>query len=429
MINLKLLHEKYLSQFVIVLRIILGATFILSGLVKSIDLWGFIYKIEQYLSVWNLDQPRSIVLFVATIISFAEFILGGLLLNGSYKRASVWILLLIMAFMLPLSIYIVIENPVSDCGCFGDFWIISNTVTLIKNILITGGLIYLIFYNSRVLGLYSKYIQWIQVVFLLTFISYIGYEGYSVQPLLDFRSYKIGVSLISTSVDESADNYKFVYRKDGVSKSFSIDELPDSSWEYVDRESISDITDSNHGFSIYLEDFDVTNQAITSSGEEVILIIPDIFDVNIAYTYLINEINRHVTSIGGRFIGLIATSTQGLERWKDLSLATYPLYSADDVTLKEISRGQMSLIYLKDGIIQWKRTIRSINPSLFAKEDNDNILNELYIDGKQQFIVISSILLGLMILLWIINRGGYIVKWHLYRKKQNKSVTLQKQND
>lgn len=427
--KLKELNERYLTKIVWTLRFIIGVTFILSGIVKAIDLWGFTYKIEQYLNVWNISQPHSIVLFVATVISFAEFTLGALLFTGSYKRTSSWLLLLTMAFMLPLSLYIAIADPVSDCGCFGDFWIISNTATFFKNLIITVALVYLSIFNSRVLGLYSKYIQWIQVTSLLIYASVIGYEGYSVQPLLDFRPYKIGTPIIATSTDDSAsDDISFIYEKDGEQSIFTIDNLPDSSWTFIERVELENRFDS-HGFTIYDNDDDVTDLAISDTGEEILLIIPDISDVNIAYTYLINEIHRYITARNGSFVGLLATDSRGIELWKDLSLATYPLYSVEDTSLKEIARGQMSLLYLKDGIIQWKRTILSIDPALFVSPTDKEPLSELYISGWQRFSIISAILIVFMCILWALNRGGYVVKWYLYRKNKNKSVTLQKEKD
>ena len=109
-----------------VLRLALGAVFILSGFVKLVDLWGFVFKIEEYLAVWNLMQPRTIVLVVALLLSGYEFVLGALLAMGCYKRSAPWGLGLMMAFMLPLTLYLWIADPVSDCGCFGDFWKLSN---------------------------------------------------------------------------------------------------------------------------------------------------------------------------------------------------------------------------------------------------------------------------------------------------------------
>ncbi len=94
MSKLSQFNDKYSSIILWSLRIIIGATFIISGLSKSIDLWGFIYKIEQYLHVWNISVPDSIILFTAAGISSSEFLLGLFLATGSYKRLSSWALLL-----------------------------------------------------------------------------------------------------------------------------------------------------------------------------------------------------------------------------------------------------------------------------------------------------------------------------------------------
>ncbi|MBQ7852400.1 MAG: DoxX family membrane protein, partial [Muribaculaceae bacterium] len=118
---LKIFDPKlpYLKYVVWTLRIAIGATFILSGIAKVIDLWGFVYKIEQYLNVWGVPPLRTIVFMTALAISAVEFIVGVMLATGSYKRLSVYIASLLMLVMLPLSVYIVIADPVEDCGCFG----------------------------------------------------------------------------------------------------------------------------------------------------------------------------------------------------------------------------------------------------------------------------------------------------------------------
>lgn len=118
----KIMTGKTLAIAVWVLRVAVGAVFVMSGLVKSIDLWGFCFKIEEYLVVWNVDMPQSLCLIAALLISSAEFILGMMLAVGAYRRSCPWLLTLMMVpFMLPLSVYIFIADPVADCGCFGDF--------------------------------------------------------------------------------------------------------------------------------------------------------------------------------------------------------------------------------------------------------------------------------------------------------------------
>ncbi|WP_304639046.1 DoxX family protein, partial [uncultured Muribaculum sp.] len=182
--DIRTFFERHRTVIVWIFRLIVGGTFIISGLAKMIDVWGSIYKIEQYLNVWGVPQPRSIVFFVALMLSGVEFILGCMLATGSYKRVSVWAMTALMAFMLPLTLYIAIDDPVPDCGCFGDFLVISNTATFLKNVLLVAMLVYLLFNNNKVSGLFSTYTQWLEGFLCVIYVAVIGFFGYSVQPLV-----------------------------------------------------------------------------------------------------------------------------------------------------------------------------------------------------------------------------------------------------
>lgn len=97
------IHARLTPAIVWLLRLAIGATFIMSGFVKGIDVWGSVYKISEYLTVWNLSVPESIITIGAGLLAAVEFIWGLLLFFGTYRHMSVWGLLLIMCGMLPLS--------------------------------------------------------------------------------------------------------------------------------------------------------------------------------------------------------------------------------------------------------------------------------------------------------------------------------------
>ncbi|MDE7443371.1 MAG: DoxX family protein [Muribaculaceae bacterium] len=227
--------KKWHTALVWVLRIFIGATFIISGVAKMIDPYGFIYKITDYLNVWQMSMPEGIITLGAVGISIVEFMVGFMLATGSYRRSSPLIGTLIMAFMLPLSLYLVIANPVEHCGCFGDFLVISNSATFIKNIVITTGLVWLIPNNNKVSGPFLWFVQWVQAALAFAYIGLIGIIGYHEQPLIDFRPYKIGTHLVADSDSDDEPDMQFVYEKDGHEATFGVDNLPDDSWTFVRR--------------------------------------------------------------------------------------------------------------------------------------------------------------------------------------------------
>ena len=414
--NLRSLRsDKLTVTLVWVFRILVGCTFIMSGLTKMIDLYGVVYKIEQYLAVWGMMQPRTLVLGVAICLSGVEFILGFLLLLGCYKRSAVYLLTMIMAGMLALSAYIVIADPVDDCGCFGDFLVISNTATFLKNVVLVAMLIYLCLKNSRVSGLFTAYSQWLVAFFAILYMCVIGYFGYNVQPLIDFRPYPVGESLISSSNDDG-DEMMFVYEKDGKRETFTIENLPDSTWNFVERVDPAKSTD-NRNFAIFDEDEDVTDDVIASEGRQLLLLIPELSNIDVSSTYLINEIDRYLADLDGEMIGIIGAGTDGIELWRDISMASYDIYSADDTSIKELVRGNVAMVYLVDGVIKWKRTLTSIDSDLFVSPD-DMTLDRLSYPGLNYFWLFTFAFLGLELILWIVDRSGRAVKLHFTRKNR-----------
>lgn len=410
----------WLQAVVWTLRVVIGGVFVVSGTTKCVDIWGFVFKLEEYLEVWNLSEPRSLVILASVLISAYELVFGFLLLTGCYKRVAPWILTASMVVMLPLTAYIAVANPVSDCGCFGDFWVISNTATFVKNIFLTAGLVVLIIYNRRVKeGLFEPAIQWIVGGIVTLYACILALYGYNVQPMLDFRSYPAGSFLTENEEDDSSDAMPtFIYEKDGEQKEFTADELPDDSWTFVERKDAGDTGDM--GFSIYDGDEDVTDTAIEPEGKELLLVIPEPRMADISYTYYINGLYEKADSAGIAMIGLIGGTQRDVAFWKDISMAAYPCYTAEDTGLKELSRGIMSLVLLEDGQIVGKATVSSI-----AEADSDGTATLSAVSRLENsrhfrnFWILTGIFGGVLLLIYLFQ--GIILVW---RAKFRKRITV-----
>lgn len=393
-------------------RILIGAVFIASGLAKSIDLWGTVYKIEEYLKVWHMWQPRSLVFMASFLLAGAEFVLGSLLLLGAYRRASAWLLLLMMCGMLPLTLYIYISNPVSDCGCFGDMLLLSNAATFWKNVIITTGLIFLCRFNRRVPPLFSPWIQWLVTTLLIAYMMIVGLYGYNVQPMIDFRSFPVGSEIIPS--DDNIGRARFIYEKGGEKKEFDMDNLPGEDWSYVGRVEENDqkLPTEMAVFDSYGED--VTADVIPLEGHAIILVVPEISRAEVSYTYFLNELNERITAEGGSMLALVSGADVEIETWRDLAMAGYPVYSAESTLLKELSRGNMSIISLTDGRIDWKQNLSTLDSDTFLQDyvpsDPESVAP---LDGPSTLRYLTLLLIVVLGVLYMLDSTGRLLRWRL----------------
>ena len=119
-------------------RLLMAATFIFSGFVKGIDPLGTQYKITDYLEALHIDWmfPSWSTLVMSVLLAMCEFAIGIFLLFAIRRRLVSRLTLLVMAVMTLITLWIVIADPVKDCGCFGDAIVLSNMETFIKNIIL-----------------------------------------------------------------------------------------------------------------------------------------------------------------------------------------------------------------------------------------------------------------------------------------------------
>lgn len=420
------LDSRYRRWIVWALRILVGATFVMSGLVKSIDVWGFVYKLSEYFTTWNIPQPNSLYLIMAIMVASAEFILGALLMLGCMKRVSAWLLTAMMAFMLPLTLYIWIASPVADCGCFGDFWVISNGATFFKNVLLTVALIYLSVYNRKVGGVFRPYVQWLVIIGLFIYIIAVALIGYIIQPLADFRPYPVGSELVSGAEDSDDAAIEFVYEKDGRRETFSEDNLPDSTWTFVERVE-PEKQSAEKSIAIYDEDVDVTEDVISTDEPQIVVLLPDMDRTNVSFTYVVNELQRAVDRRGGSLIEIAGATDDELNQWRDLSMATYPIYSADPLSIKEIARGDMSAVYLEGGKIKWKRSLSSIDTeALNELPRGTDAIDYLYFDGTRYLRVLSLLLVGWLAVTFLLDRLVASLRIRRFRKRHNPPTVAEK---
>lgn len=416
-----------------VMRLLVGGTFIFSGFVKAIDPWGTIYKFDDYLAAMSLDIWPNLVLVGAFALCAAEFLCGVFLLLGCFRRSVAILAAVIMAVMLPLTLWIAMYSPVADCGCFGDAYVISNWATFWKNVAISVCVIWLIIYNKKCHWLITPALQWLAFVASGLFIVVVELFGYVSQPLLDFRPYKVGVPITDTGLSNSREpKYEFIYEKDGERKSFSIDdELPseDQGWTFLERKELpvdndsSEQDNSDRNLRIWSKDGeeDVTEEALTTDGKELLVMMPDLNRVSPATTWKLNSLYEWSVKNDVEMVAVVSGSPEEIDVWEDLSMASYPIYTADDTQIKSVVRGNPGVVYLVDGFVEWKSTLTAINIDDFLSPDISHDAANFGLDNVRILRNLSYIYLTVMAVLIILSFLPYVQKMYPSRKKPNRS--------
>ncbi len=409
-------------------RIIVGGVFIFSGFVKAIDPWGTIYKINDYLAVMSLNIWPNLVLVGAFALCAIEFLCGVFILLGCFRKSVAWLAAAIMAFMLPLTLWIAMSNPVADCGCFGDAYIISNWATFWKNVMLSAGIIWLIFYNKRCHWVITPALQWLAFVASGLFIVTIELFGYSSQPLLDFRPYKAGERLVDdNAVPDDEHSYVYIYEKDGVKKEFTInDELPDenSEWTFIDRKELPNdksndsAEDSERNLRIWSIDGedDVTDEAISENGKELIIMMPDLSQVSPATTWKLNSLYEWSVKNDVEMIAVVSGSPEEIAIWEDLSMASYPIYTADDTQIKSVVRGNPGVVYTINSVVEWKSTLSAINIDDFLSPDTSHDAANFGMDNPRILRNISYTYLTVIAVLIILSFLPYLKQMYPSRR-------------
>ncbi|MEI6142440.1 MAG: BT_3928 family protein [Mariniphaga sp.] len=353
-------------KLLVISRWLVGTVFVFSGFVKGIDPTGLQYKLDDYLEALHLKVFGFFEFPNAFLLPFAEFVVGVALLTGIMIRYSTKLALAFMIFFTPLTLYIALKNPVTDCGCFGDALVISNWETFYKNIVLITLAILLVI-NRKELQFISneKFRKIVFSIFIVVYIS-IVYWSYNHEPIIDFRPYKIGANIPEgMKIPEGAptDIYQTTYHyknlKSNEVKVFSDRDFPwqdTINWKF---ESMDPPKLIRQGYRAPIHDFSIqnaNNEILTDFYLQdtlltFIVIAYDLQKSNHKKQKELNALADWAKTKGVHFIGLTSTSGAALEKYKLEQFPSYEMMFTDQITLKTIIRSNPGLILLRKGTI------------------------------------------------------------------------------
>ena len=343
-------------------RLLLAATFILSGFVKAVDPKGTAYKIADYLQAMHLDGlvPETGTIMMSIALSALEFSVGVFLLFAIQRRLASRIAVALLAVMTPLTLWLAVANPVSDCGCFGDALILTNWQTFWKNVVLLIAAIIVAAKPKVMFRFVSESNQWIVINYTILFILAISGWCLYYLPMFDFRPYHIGANIregMEIPEDAKGPQFEttFILEKDGERREFDIDNYPDSTWTLIDTRTVQ--TEEGyvppiHDFSLTtLDGEDITDEVLNDTSYVLLLVSPHLEKADDSQLSNINELYEYSEEQGYAFYGLTASNQEGISKWRDLTGAEYPFCLVDEITLKTIIRSNPGLVLLKNGTV------------------------------------------------------------------------------
>ena len=360
--NYRRLRSVMLTILVNICRFLIGATFVFSGFVKAVDPIGTQYKIQDYLGAIGLAGvlPDWVTLSTSVLLSAFEFSLGVFILLAIRRRLVSKLIVAFMAVMTLVTLWLALFNPVKDCGCFGDALHLTNTQTLIKNILLLAAALVVVCHPLRMVRFLSRSTQWIAFNYTVLFVLLLSAHCLYHLPLIDFRPYHIGTNIkkgmeIPKGAPQPEFETTFILQKNGVKKEFTLDNYPDSSWQFVDSKTVltkEGYVPPIHDFSIQKPDGDdITDSVLNARGYVFLLIAPHLEQADDSNFGDIDQLYEYCQEQKIPFYCLTASGEKDIRHWEDITGAEYPFCFTDETTLKTIIRSNPGLLLLKNGTI------------------------------------------------------------------------------
>ena len=355
-----------------VCRFVLAIVFIFSGFVKAIDPLGTQYKIQDYFDAfgWAGVFPDYIPFLASVLLGMLEFCLGVYLFFGIRRIIAPRAVVAVMAVMTPLTFWLALDNPVSDCGCFGDAVVLTNWETFGKNVVLLVMSLVVLKWRKRIFPLATTRFDWLIALYGFLYILCMTIYCYRHLPVFDFRPYHVGADIrqgmeIPEGKEPTELETRFVLQKDGMEKEFTLDNYPDSTWTFVDSRMVvkkQGYEPPIHDFSMirYEDGEDITEQVLADEGYTFLLVAHQLGLTNESRIDLINELYDYCLEYGYAFYCLTSSSDEDVFKWQEDTGAEYPFCLMDNTTLRTMVRSNPGLILLKKGEVVRKWSVVDI---------------------------------------------------------------------
>lgn len=378
---------------------VLGAVFLISGILKFMDPVGSEFIMKSYFSFLHIGFMDFSAKFFGVAFALTEAVLGAALMSGVWRKVVGIAVVALTTFFTLLTLVLLIFNPVMDCGCFGEAIHLTHLQTFVKNVILCA-LCCGAFIPMREL---DRPVKVKYVSFALTACSLVALLIYSLValPLKDYTAFHPG-AMLQAAADEQYKDFsepEFIYEKDGVTQAFSLDALPDSSWNFVDSRIRQD--DFAAGTVLTLTD-DAGEYCASLATKGNVLVVSAYRKLSAGRIEGIESLVADARAVGLTPIVLVPSDdVLAAASEKHAALEDGLVYYSDYKTLATLNRSNGGATWISDGQIvrKWSYTLRPSIEKLSAALAEDPTALALETQSKGSLALQSFLLYVFAVLL------------------------------
>ena len=355
---------------------ITGFVFFIGGILKLMDPVGAGLVMGEYLDFMHMKFLGFAAKPLGLAFALAEAVIGTALITGVWRKVTAIAAMAFQAFFTLLTLALVIFNPEMDCGCFGEAIHLTHMETFLKNIVLCL-LLAAYYFPSRMLGitLKKKFVS-----FGIVTASVIAFTVYSWMyiPVVDFTDYRPAAALKAghafSEAEDAAYEAVFVYEKDGKEEIFDLENLPDSTWNFV-RTETKETETSEEGKMIDLSFYDEAGEYHDHLASDEKVMVISVYDPSMKAEKWakINGFVRNAEEAGFRTLILVSGEIPEQMAGQD------NIYHADYKTLLSLNRSNGGATYFSRGYLVRKWAERAL-PSpeeleeIYGEDETETII-------------------------------------------------------
>ena len=343
----------------VVARTLVGLVFVFAAVVKAMDPYGTVLKIEEYMTAIGWMPAGEIATVGAVGLVAVEMLVGCGLLLGAAQRVVALAALIINSLFMVLTLWAAIYAPVAECGCFGDVLSLTNWQSFAKNVVLV---------VLSVVALWSvRSTKWAVgrlVGALVGCVAVVALAIYSLilLPPVEKFPFGEGVNLPKAIAEElmasQEENYVICRSKStGEERRFLAGDSEwwdENEWEFV--EAVASKAESRRvgarDFRLYIGAMDITAQILDLPMCRLVC-VENVERLTVGTVAKLQRVAQRCLSLGNRVVVVTASPLKQAE----LYFPNMEMCNMDAVTMRALLRGRAGIVTLREGTVEHKATV------------------------------------------------------------------------